>query len=89
MNLENAIEKFKNYAQQFKVTDNKVNIKVTHTMGVVKVSEYIARKLNLVEEDVELAKLIGLLHDIGRFEQAVRYDNYDDYDTIDHAELGV
>lgn len=89
MNLENAIEKFKNYAQQFKVTDNKVNIKVNHTMGVVKVSEYIARKLNLVEEDVELAKLIGLFHDIGRFEQAVRYDNYDDYDTIDHAELGV
>lgn len=89
MNLENAIEKFKKYAQQFKVTDNKVNIKVTHTMGVVKVSEYIARKLNLNEEDIELAKLIGLLHDIGRFEQAVRYDNYDDYDTLDHAELGV
>lgn len=43
----------------------------------------------MVEEDVELAKLIGLLYDIGRFEQAVRYDNYDDYDTIDHAELGV
>ena len=89
MNLENAIEKFKNYAQQFKVTDNKVNIKVTHTMGVVKVSEYIARKLNLVEEDVELVKLIWVLQDNGRFEQAVRYDNYDDYDTIDHAELGV
>lgn len=89
MNLENAIEKFKNYAQQFKVTDNKVNIKVTHTMGVVKASEYIARKLDLTEEDVELVELIGLLHDIGRFEQAVRYDNYDDYDTLDHAELGV
>ena len=89
MNLENAIDKFRNYAQQFKVTDNKVNIKVTHTMGVVKVSEYIARKLDLTEEDVELAELIGLLHDIGRFEQAVRYDNYDDYDTLDHAELGV
>lgn len=89
MNLENAIDKFRNYAQQFKVTDNKVNIKVTHTMGVVKASEYIARKLDLTEEDVELVELIGLLHDIGRFEQAVRYDNYDDYDTIDHAELGV
>ncbi len=89
MNLENAIDKFRNYAQQFKVTDNKVNIKVTHTMGVVKASEYIARKLDLTEEDVELVELIGLLHDIGRFEQAVRYDNYDDYDTLDHAELGV
>mgnify|MGYP004523672825 FL=1 len=89
MNLEIAKDKFKNYAQQFKVADNKVNIKITHTMGVVKASEYIARRLNLTEEDVELAELIGLLHDIGRFEQAVTYDNYDDYDTIDHAELGV
>lgn len=89
MNLENAIKKFNDYAHQFEVKDNKVNIKITHTMGVIKISEYIARKLNLSKEDVELAELIGLLHDIGRFEQAVRYDNYDDYDTIDHAELGV
>ena len=89
MNLEIAKDKFKNYAQQFKVADNKFNIKITHTMGVVKASEYIARRLNLTEEDVELAELIGLLHDIGRFEQAARYDNYDDYDTLDHAELGV
>lgn len=89
MNLEIAKDKFKNYAQQFKVADNKVNIKITHTMGVVEVSGYIARNLNLSQEDIELAELIGLLHDIGRFEQAVKYDNYDDYDTIDHAELGV
>lgn len=89
MNLEIAKDKFKNYAQQFKVADNKVNIKITHTMGVVEVSGYIARNLNLSQEDIELAELIGLLHDIGRFEQAARYDNYDDYDTLDHAELGV
>ena len=89
MNLEIAKDKFKNYAQQFKVADNKVNIKITHTTGVVEVSGYIARNLNLSQEDIELAELIGLLHDIGRFEQAVKYDNYDDYDTIDHAELGV
>lgn len=89
MNLENAIKKFNDYAHQFEVKDNKVNIKITHTMGVIKISEYIARKLNLSKEDVELAELIGLLHDIGRFQQAVRYNNYDDYDTLDHAELGV
>ena len=89
MNVENAIKKFNDYAHQFEVKDNKVNIKITHTMGVIKISEYIARKLNLSKEDVELAELIGLLHDIGRFQQAVRYDNYDDYDTLDHAELGV
>ena len=89
MNLEIAKDKFKNYAQQFKVADNKVNIKITHTMGVVKASEYIARRLNLTEEDVELAELIGLLHDIGRFEQIKKFDTLSDIGTMDHADFGA
>lgn len=32
-------------------------------------SKNIAEKLNLSKEDIELAELIGLLHDIGRFEE--------------------
>lgn len=89
MDLDKAISYFYEYTSHFKVADNKVTIKVKHTMGVVEVAEYIARNLNLSEEDVELAKLIGLLHDIGRFEQAVRYDNYEDYNTMDHADFGA
>ena len=58
-------------------------------MGVMKVAGYIASELHLSEDDVELAKMIGLLHDIGRFEQAIKYDNFDDYNTMDHAEYGV
>lgn len=89
MNLDKAINYFNEYTSHFKVADNKVTIKIKHTMGVVEIAEYIAKNLNLSEEDIELAKLIGLLHDIGRFEQAVKYDNFEDYNTIDHAKLGA
>lgn len=89
MDLENAKKVFEEYASHFIVKDNKVNVKVKHTMGVMKVAGYIASELHLSEDDVELAKMIGLLHDIGRFEQAIKYDNFDDYNTMDHAEYGV
>ena len=36
----------------------------------------------------KLAKLIALLHDIGRFEQIKRFDCFIDSKTIDHAVLG-
>lgn len=36
-----------------------------------------------------MAELIGLLHDIGRFEQLKKYDSFEDKSTVDHAKLGV
>ena len=35
-----------------------------------------------------LARLTGLLHDIGRFEQVKIYDTYNDLVSVDHAFLG-
>lgn len=35
-----------------------------------------AEGLKLSEEDCKLAQVIGLLHDIGRFEQLKRYDSF-------------
>ena len=40
-----------------------------HTYHVADNAREIAKKLNLSKEDIELAELIGLLHDIGRFEE--------------------
>ncbi len=89
IDLIKAKNVFKNYTSQFKPKDNKIESKIKHTYGVVNVSKYIAEKLGLSQEDVELAQLIALLHDIGRFEQAMTYDTYDDYSSVDHAELGI
>lgn len=45
------------------------NLKVVHTYHVSENAKVLATKLNLSEEDIDLAELIGLLHDIGRFEE--------------------
>lgn len=89
IDLEKAKEEFNKYTNAYDNSNEKVMVKINHTYGVLKVSEYIAKSLKLSEEDIELAILIGLLHDIGRFEQARIFNNFDDYKNIDHAEIGV
>ena len=63
--------------------------KIYHTFRVVDNSILLARSLNLNEEDIKIASLIGLLHDIGRFEQVRIYNMFNDYESTDHAILGV
>ena len=52
-------------------------------------SERIARSLGLGDDDTNLAWLIGMLHDIGRFEQLRNYGTFSDAESIDHAHYGV
>lgn len=83
-----ATQAFETYLDQYNREDDKINLKIVHTYGVVTAAEYIAKNLNLDSENFQLAKLIALLHDIGRFEQLKRYNSFDDR-IIDHAILGV
>lgn len=89
MNLNEAIKMFNKYVNGYDMNDKKIKLKYIHTYKVVDISEKIARSLNLSKEDIELAKLIGLLHDIGRFEQIKKYDSFKDKNTMDHADYGV
>jgi putative nucleotidyltransferase with HDIG domain len=89
IDLERAMNFFEEYVNRYDQTDGKVNLKKEHTYGVVEFSEYIAKKLGLDEENIRLAKLIGLLHDIGRFEQAIKFNDFTDGATMDHAKYGV
>jgi len=79
---------FKDYLKDYDATNLKIALKITHTYKVVDSAEYIAKGLKLNKEDHDLALLIALLHDIGRFEQIKLFDAYDDR-KIDHADLGV
>ncbi|MBE6047549.1 MAG: HD domain-containing protein [Clostridium sp.] len=84
-----AEKNFKEYVNNYNSEDGKIKLKIEHTYRVSQICEKIARNLKLSEEDINLAYLTGLLHDIGRFEQIKRYNTFVDKDSVDHAKLGV
>lgn len=89
ININKAKLAFKEYVSHYNENDAKVQLKIRHTYKVVDVSEYIGKSLGLNDEEVELAKLIALLHDIGRFEQIKVTDSFSDFKGFDHADYGV
>ena len=81
-------EFFKEYLKNYDLENGSIKMKIRHTYEVVKKSEYIATGLKLDKENIELAKTIALLHDIGRFEQLKEFNDFDDK-KIEHAKFGV
>lgn len=79
---------FEEYLDEYDRDDEKIKLKIVHTYGVVSCAREICRRMDLNQEDRELAELIALLHDIGRFEQLRLYDSFAP-DTMDHATFGV
>ncbi len=83
------LEEFKKYVSNYDLNNERIYSKYTHSLRVMELSCKYAEKLGFNKEDIELATLIGLLHDFGRFEQLRVYDSYDDKNTIDHADYSV
>lgn len=88
MNYNNAKQQFEKYLDSYDSNNDKVRLKIIHTYGVVHAMEEICHRMQLSEEDTELARIIALLHDIGRFEQLKRFDSFEPT-TMDHAAYGV
>ena len=87
--IDNAIEEFKKYTNDYLDYGKMITLKINHTFRVMDNCEAIAKSLNLSEEDIYIAKIIGLLHDIGRFKQWKEYKTFRDYESVDHADLGI
>lgn len=87
INFSMAKQVFNDYIKQFDEKDGSILLKITHTYQVVNLSEYIAKEQGLDEESINLAKVIALLHDIGRFKQVTVQRSFSDK-TFDHAEYG-
>ena len=88
MDFKLAEKSFQEYLKNYDINDGSIALKIKHTYEVVKKSEYIANGLRLDKENIELAKIIALLHDIGRFEQIKEFEEFNDK-KIEHAEFGV
>ena len=88
MNRTKATAAFDEYVSNYDPDNPLIHLKVIHSYKVAEIAERSARSLNN-EELVDFAWMLGLLHDIGRFEQARRYNTFVDSQSVDHAELGA
>lgn len=89
IDIEKAKNVFKEYVKNYNIENGKISLKIGHILRVTEKSRKIAENLKLEAEDIDLAELIGLLHDIGRFEQIKIYNTFYDRDSINHGEYGV
>lgn len=83
----NATKRFKEYTDNYDLSDPKIALKAAHTYRVADFCEQIAISEGLSDEDVLIAWYTGLLHDIGRFEQVSRFNTFYDSISVDHGHL--
>lgn len=89
IDIEKAINEFNLYTQNYNFNIPEIELKYNHSFRVMNICENIAKSLELNEEKTNLAKLVGLLHDIARFEQFTKYHTFSDSNSVDHGDLGA
>ena len=81
--MEKFIEQFDNYTENFDFSNKTFISKYHHSYRVMENASSIANLLFLSDKDIYLSSIIGLLHDIGIFE------NMKNNTDIDHADAGI
>ena len=85
-----AIRKcFEDYVSHYDPENPMIAHKISHTYRVAELAERIAQSLHREDISTDFAWVLGLLHDIGRFEQVRRYGTFVDSQSVDHAEFGA
>ena len=84
-----ALSAFRTYVDDYDANNPRIALKVDHSLRVANLCRRIAVNEKLSAYECDLAWLIGLLHDIGRFEQLRRWNTFSDAQSTNHAALGV
>lgn len=87
MNYDSIKNNFDKYVETFDKNDFNIALKYEHSYKVAELMEDLALKINLSEEEKIIAKVTGLVHDIGRFIQLDKYNSYSDSNE-DHGDIG-
>ena len=94
---QEQLEKFRawfdDYLAGFYGDDEYLNVnlklKEEHSRRTCEEMLYLAEELGLDANQRRMAEVIALFHDIGRFEQFVRYGTYNDVRSVNHCLLGL
>jgi len=66
-----------------------ITLKKEHSRRVSEIITDLGKSLNLEKDQINLLCIIGLFHDIGRFDQYTTYGTFADSKSVDHAQLGI
>ena len=80
-------ELLKTYYESFSYNKS-IERKYEHMKRVADFAYNIAKSLDLDEDDLNLAKTCGLLHDIGRLKQFDEFNTANDLKSFDHGDYG-
>ena len=84
---------FDDYVVGFYGDDEYVNanikLKEDHSRRVCEEMRYLLDELALAGNQRRIADVIALLHDVGRFEQFIKYRTYNDIRSVNHCLLGL
>ena len=89
INLEEVQKEFIKYTEKYNLEDENVKRKQLHSLRVMENAKQIATNLKLSEEQTQIATLIGLLHDTGRFKQYTEIGLGDNIEGFDHGDYGA
>lgn len=87
--LNKAKKEFIKYTEQYNLENENIKRKQLHSIRVMELSKEIATKLEMSQEDIDIATLIGLLHDIARFEQYTQFQTFRDLESFDHGDYAI
>nr|WP_152733167.1 HD domain-containing protein [Marinifilum sp. N1E240] len=90
---ENIVSWFEKYTESLVCDTEEIQVnldlKKNHSFNTTKIIEALALTINMSEVDILLAKSAAILHDVGRFEQLLKYNTFADTDQINHIDLGI
>lgn len=84
-----VLRAFSDYVEAYDSRNQRITLKIEHSKRVAGLCERIAESNGLKQDDLDLAWTIGLLHDMGRFEQLRRWGTFSDARSTNHAKLGA
>lgn len=87
--MEYYCQKFKQFLKEYDENNPDIIRKINHSYRVADYALEIAKSLNLPDDELDLAYLCGLIHDVGRFGQMRKYHTYDDLKSINHGTMGL
>jgi hypothetical protein len=72
-----------------KLVNDNIKLKEDHTRRMSGDTLLIAEILGLNQRQKLIAQTVTLFHDVGRFEQYMKYHTYNDVGTVNHSLLGL